>query len=421
MAPRPPRRPGLLGSSALAALLTAVLAGSGGCEVLVGGDVPAFECVTGPAVCPGDQVCDQSSHQCVEPCSRTGCSAGLVCDSDTSTCVVPDAGPDDSPSPVEAAGTDADASMMPETTPPQEAAPPVESGCGGGLGCPCSGPTDCSSGICATPGKDVPTGFNDNTSFCTQTCCTSTDCGPGTVCLAASSATGAAASSAVGSYCVNPTLLSRGSALGTGIGGATCSSGRDCRSGLCSTAGYCADTCCSTAESSSSSTECDNSECRFDTFPGASTYDNGFTAWCGSGGQDPNGSTCSRNSDCQSELCTTPSGGSGFDQSTCNDACRSGTDCGGNGMSCVYVGVSAGTGSTVTIVAACVSGAGNKSDGATCSTDDECQSQFCDASGVCTDVCIDDSDCVASLPHCLPETVVIPNDSSSYTALVCSP
>jgi len=407
---RPSRRAGSIGGAVLAALLVVIVAGSGGCGILISGDVPAFECVSGPAVCPGDEICDPSSHQCVAPCSRTGCSSGLVCDPDANVCVVADSGSDESTSPEAEAGSDGDASMVSEEAAPPQETSMVDSGCRALL-CPCSGNASCDSGVCANS-ADMPKTFNNGNSFCTQPCCSSSDCGDGTVCLAAGSATGTSMNSTVGNYCVDPALLSRVTTLGTAIGGAACQTGRDCRSGLCGSNGFCADTCCSTGQSS---TECSGSLCRFGTFPGASSFDNGYTSWCGSGGSSPNGATCTRPSDCQSELCT--SGGGNF--STCNDACLNTPDCGGQGMSCTYVSVtSSGSGATTEVVAACVTGAGTKAEGSTCTSDGECESQFCDASGVCTDVCFTDAGCTKSGWHCRPEQVQLPT-GGSYTVLLC--
>jgi len=401
MARRPSRRAGVIGSAAVIAALAAVVATSEGCEALVGNDVPAFECQsgTGLAVCPGDQVCDPTSHQCVPPCSRSACASGLVCDPSSNLCVEADAGDDETTAP-ETGGGDGDATMMSEEAAPPQETGPVESGCGGGVTCPCSGPSSCNAGLVCANSAEVPGNLNGGDSFCTMPCCTSTDCPGGTVCFAAvSNSTG-------GNYCVDPTWLMRNDGTGSGIGGASCPIGnRDCRSGLCQS-GFCADTCCST---SASSTECSGTECRFADFPGLAPFDKSFVAWCGPGGTKGNGATCSQPSDCESELCV------GSFNGNCSNACRNTTDCGGQGQSCAYVTI----GTNIGVIAACAPGGGSKSEGEACSSDTECQSQFCDAtSKECTDVCFGDQDCTATGWKCRPEQVQI-QGGGSYYVLAC--
>jgi hypothetical protein len=401
MALRPSRRAGMIGSAALVAALATVVATSEGCEALIGSDVPAFECQsgTGLAVCPSDEVCDPTSHQCIPPCSRSACASGSVCDPNSNLCVEADAG--DETAPPEEAGPDGDATMVSEEAAPPQETGPVESGCGGGLTCPCSGPSSCNSGLACVNSANVPGGLNGGNSFCTMPCCTSADCGAGTVCFAAvSNSTG-------GNYCVDPAWLMRTAGLGSAIGGASCPDGnRDCRSGLCGTDGYCADTCCST---NASSTECSGSECRFDDFPGLASFDQSYTAWCGSAGPGTNGSSCDHASDCESNLCD-----STFD-GNCRNACRNNTDCGGQGVSCAYVTVTGNTG----VVAACLPGGGTKADGTGCSSDTDCLSQFCDpTSKQCAGLCFTDADCTVSGWVCRPEQVQLAA-GGSYSLLIC--
>jgi hypothetical protein len=403
MALRPSRRAGLLGSAALVAALAALMASSEGCEALIGSDVPAFECMSGTnvAVCPGDEVCDPTSHQCKAPCSRSACASGFVCDPSSGLCFPEEAGGDDSAPPMEAGGGDGDATMVSEEAATMPEVGPTESGCGGGVTCPCSGPSSCNAGLVCVDSAEVPGGINGGNSFCTMPCCTSTDCAAGTVCFAAvSNSTG-------GNYCVDPTWLMRTGGLGSAIGGAACPDGnRDCRSGLCGSNGFCADTCCST---NASSTECSGSECRFANFPGVASFDQSFVAWCGSGGTHGNGSSCSQSSECESELCV------GTISGNCSNACRNTTDCGGQGQSCAYVTI----GSNIGVIAACAPGGGSKTEGETCTDDTECQSQFCDAtSKECTDVCFGDVDCTYTGWKCRPEQVQI-QGGGSYYVLAC--
>jgi hypothetical protein len=401
MALRPSRRAGMIGSAALVAALATVVATSEGCEALIGSDVPAFNCIPGPAVCPTNQVCDPNLHQCVTICSRSACASGFVCDPGSNLCVEPEAGDEAAP-PEEAGGPDGDATMVSEEAAPPQETGPVESGCGGGLTCPCSGPSSCAAPYICVNSAEVPGGINGGNSFCTQPCCTSSDCGAGTVCFAAvSNSTG-------GNYCVNPAWLMRTGGLGTVMGGASCPNGnRDCRSGLCEGNGYCADTCCST---NGSTTECSGTECRFADFPGLASFDQSFVAWCGSGGTKGNGATCSQPSDCESDLCI------GDISGNCSNACRNTGDCGGQGQACAYGTIEGDIG----VIAACTPGGGNKAEGQPCTSDTECQSLFCDTTGSmeCTDVCFADSDCTVTGWKCRPEQVQI-EGGGSYSVLAC--
>jgi hypothetical protein len=399
-----PRR-GMAATALLASVLATLVGAGGGCEIGIGGDVPAFECVQGPAVCPGNQVCDPSSHQCVAPCSVTNCSSGLECDTNTNLCVVADAG-DDEASTVDSSMPDADAANAPE-----EAAPPVDTGTANetgpcrGLLCPCSGGAACDSTICADSSV-VPTNLWNaagQVSFCTQPCCTSADCGAGTVCYAAGGSPAAA-----GNYCINPLWVGRSAALGAQPGGGSCTTGRDCHSGLC-VGSSCADPCCTTAGTNEPNECASGTTCRFAKFPGATAADTNFVAWCGQGGSGQNGSTCNNDSSCASELCNGSAG--------CADACRNTADCSA-GESCAYVNPPAPNDSAV--VAACFSGAGNAAQGSSCTTDGDCRSQFCDTTITheCSDVCFSNGDCKTGW-RCRPATLVV--GGGNFSVLACGP
>lgn len=394
-------RGGLVGAALFASVLMGVVAA--GCEIAIGNDVPAFECVQEAAVCPGNQVCDPQNHVCVSPCSVTGCKGGTVCDPGSNACI-PGLTSDDGPVGDDTTAPEADADAA---TQPDEAAPPVETGPGPdtgpcrGLTCPCSGAASCDSGICADS-LTVPSGLYaaaGNTSFCTKPCCTSADCDTGTVCFA----TGAG-----GNFCVSPAWLQRSTIVGTSLGGATCGSGRDCRSGLCAGT-TCADTCCSTGAAAS---ECaSGNQCRFGNFQGVASFDKNYIAYCGHGGTHGNGSTCSTNSDCQSELCD------GIDG--CSNACRNTGECASSGEACAYVTPAAA--SSGTAVAACFSGPapGNTPEGGNCGSDTDCQSLFCGpTSHQCTDVCFADSDCTKAGWRCRPESVTL-SGGGKFSVLAC--
>jgi hypothetical protein len=393
-----------VGAALFASVLFAITAA--GCEIAIGNDVPAFECVQEAAVCPNDEVCDPSSHQCVAPCSVTGCkAANMQCDPISNVCVaiVPT---DDGPSgdDVTTSQGDGDAATQPdEAAPPAETGPGPETGTCRGTACPCSSPSSCDSGICADSAI-VPSALYTASGgdFCTTPCCTSADCAAGTVCYSP----GGYAPGVGASYCVNPTWMQR-SAPGSGLGGAACTTGRDCRSGLCA-GNTCADTCCSTA---ASSTECSSgNQCRFGTFPGTPAFDQNYVASCGHGGTRGNGQTCQLNSDCQSALCN---------GTNCANACRNTAECAGSGQACAYIGP-ANSNSTI---AACYAGPptpGTGTQGASCGTDGDCQSLFCDTtSKQCSDVCFANSDCTKSGWRCRPESVQIPGGAGSVWVLLC--
>jgi hypothetical protein len=395
-------------TAALASALMAVLAASGGCEVVVGTGVPAFACDPGPDVCPGNQICDPATRQCVAPCEASGCKANTQCDNASHLCVASgnDAGSgadvqvaDGSDATSSDAGGD-EVSMQDQVSPPDTG---VDAGCRG-LGCKCGGDTDCTSNLCAGP-QDVASqvysaaGSHD---FCSKPCCTSADCDANTVCYAAVSTT----PSTIGNYCVAPTWIGRSATLGTAKGGAACTSNSQCRSGLCA-GNVCADTCCST---NGSATECAaGNECRFDNFPGAVSFDKSYTGFCGTAGSGANGSSCTVSTDCQSNLCDNSS----F-TGTCRNACRNTADCGGQGVSCAYVSVTTGA-----FFAACFPGAGTAAEGQSCTSDAQCQSQFCNGAGQCTDVCFSDSDCTMTGWRCRPEQVNNLKGGGTYWVMVC--
>ena len=395
-----------IAASAVAGAWLAVAIGSGGCEVAVGSAIPAFACVPGNDVCPNGQVCNPSTNQCITSCMSSGCKAG-TCDPQSGVCVTADSGMivEASPGDTNVMESAADTMQQADTF-----VPPVDTGttemttCRS-LGCPCSGAAACDSQICAdsltvTPGLYAAAG---STNFCTQGCCTSADCDANTVCFATGQG---------GSYCVNPTWLTRGSAVGAGQGGATCATGRDCRSALCDTgAGKCLDTCCSSIGASSACTG--GETCQFSAFPGAAAFDKAYSAFCAPPpGTHGDGTTCNGNSDCQANLCAT-AGGPG---NTCHGACRGASDC-GSGESCAYVLPPGQVTSPMPIVASCFASTGTLTQGTTCNpANDMCQG-FCDPNTMtCTGVCFANADCASG--RCRPETVAV-SGGGSYSVLCC--
>jgi hypothetical protein len=246
--------------------------------------------------------------------------------------------------------------------------------------------------ICADKFTQTPALFGVvGMPFCTQPCCTSADCTADTVCFA----TGGGPN-----YCVLPKWLGRASGLGTGQGGAACSSSADCRSGLCNTT-TCADTCCSTAQQAS---ECASGTfCRFAAFPGTG-FDTHETAWCGAKiGNLAGGAFCAADNLCQSGKC-------GVGQ--CEAVCRTSSDCGGS-QACSY-GAAPTLPMNTDIVAACVNATGTTPNGGNCTANNDCQSAFCDGAH-CTEACVTDADCKSGM-HCLP---VILKVQGSYSVLAC--
>jgi hypothetical protein len=313
-------------------------------------------------------------------CTAAGCPTGSVCDPGTLACRL--------------AG--ADAGTGPGPGPDSGAPPDGPPGCHG-VGCICSGPSDCTSGICSDQLTITPELYAaaNKTNFCTRPCCTSSDCEIGSVCFA---------SGAGGSYCVLPGWLGRLSDVGTAIGGTACDGDGACRSGLCAN-GTCADTCCSVAPSGTACAP--GTVCRYGAFPGIA-FDVHDAAHCAPpAGMVANGAVCQAASDCQSGLCV------GLLPSRCRDACRSSTDCGA-GHICGYALVSSGSSSDV--VAGCENSQGSAAEGASCQSNGDCQTGFCGASHQCTDVCFADTDCTYTGWRCRPETVQF---GGSYSVLCC--
>jgi hypothetical protein len=248
------------------------------------------------------------------------------------------------------------------------------------VSCPCANDSDCTTakgvqGICALA-ADVGADLG-HTGFCSQPCCTSANCDPGSVCFA---------SGVGGNYCVNPAWLVRSSTLGGSIGGATCTSNAQCRSGLCA-GGKCADTCCSFADSSAQCAS--GTECAFGAFPGTSP-DIHFAPHCGApGGTQTTGSLCTVSSECAGGLCYTDTA-----NPFCVAPCSSPGECGG-GFAC-QLDIQSGD-----IYAGCFQSDGATAQGASCTNYMQCLGGLCSAAGECTNICFSDSVCEGGW-RCLP-------------------
>ncbi|HEY3815973.1 MAG TPA: hypothetical protein VGL81_02325 [Polyangiaceae bacterium] len=270
------------------------------------------------------------------------------------------------------------------------------------VACPCAHDSDCTTakgaeGICAQS-ADVG-GDLGHTGFCSQPCCTSANCDPGTVCFA---------SGAGGSYCVDPAWLGRSSTLGGDIGGATCTGNAQCRSGLC-TSGKCADTCCSFADSSA---ECaSGTQCAFGAFPGTSP-DIHFAARCAlPGGAQTAGSNCSDSSQCAGGLCYTNTG-MGVPP-YCVAPCSTSAECGG-GFAC-QLDVQADD-----IYAGCFNPEGQGAQGTACNDGfEQCLGGLCSAAGECTNICFSNTVCQSGW-RCEP-MLDSEYPPGSPTVLACGP
>jgi hypothetical protein len=400
------RRTRSVAMAALASALTAVLAASGGCEVMVGRDVPAFACDEGPDVCPDNEVCDVSAHQCVVRCELIGCKDGLTCDPTTHLCtsdaVSSDGGGDVTrvDSSDGSSGIDADASMRDQEGSTADTGNGDSGGCRT-FGCACGLDTDCDQGeVCVTQQAAPDVYSSAGHAFCSKPCCTSADCDQGTVCFGPGQG---------GNYCVRPSWLpDRSMNPGSGQGGAACSGadpGSQCRSGLC-VGGSCADTCCSTKDARS---ECaGGATCEFSSFPG-SGFDRHYVANCGPApGSGSSGSSCSGRGSCVSGLCLFD-----FDW-TCHDACRSENDC-ASGQECTIELIDQST--PADIASICWPPYGNGAEGSQCTQGSDCRSGLCNGT-VCTTTCFSDADCAAPVAHCRLTPLAV-QGGGTYSVLLC--
>jgi len=408
-----------IAATALAAAWLGLLVSSGGCEVAVGGAIPAFACEPGHDTCPANQVCNPATNHCQPNCTTAGCGPGSTCDQLSGTCT--STGNDSGAGPeVSVNDTGTADSSTPDTAPPPDTGVVVDTGttdtsgpCPGAVGCACSGAASCTSDVCGDQ-ESVTSGLYSaagNANFCTQPCCTSADCAAGSVCFA---------TAAGGNYCVLPQWVGRTDGIGAGQGGSSCTQGRECRSGVCS-GNVCADTCCS----GQATGECaSGSACAFSAFPG-SGIDVHYGANCSTtAGSGANGHSCSSNSSCASGICAADTM---FGSNYCHGPCRSATDCGGTSgtcggapCACEYVLPNGNT----DLVAVCVGSSGNTPEGGSCSAaSDTCAAGFCDPNtSKCTSVCFTDADCTMAGWHCRPEQVTIyvnGQPGGSYSVLAC--
>ncbi|MBX3207989.1 MAG: hypothetical protein KF764_23280 [Labilithrix sp.] len=346
-----------------------------GCSLIVPSEVPAYRC-TGedPSSCPSGTVCDTASLTCVSPSA------------------LPEAGADDD-------DDDAAGDASPDRDGPSGPSP---------IGGDCVVDGDCAAGLLCGTSTILTTQIVPANSkpICTKPCCASTDCPSGFVCHAA--ATG-------GNYCVSAARADRtlppsgGKAVGQ-----TCASPSECRYGLCT--GRCQNDgskFCDKAEDCGGG-ECMNRRCS-DSCCEASQCTSGSTCrvmtvathivWaCGTanaGGKELDAS-CVQNSECRNDNCVFGT----FPAKRCTPPCCSSSDCTALGFTnnvCAY-----GSNGNDRIKWCFEPNSAGAAIGATCSSDTDCLSRYCDSElRKCLNVCCTDSDC-ANDETCRPSPVGTP-------------
>jgi hypothetical protein len=358
----------------------------GGIEVCNGKDDNCDGIIDNPdLVCPAGETCVPTTGMCISnaavcvACATSNtpgcCASPKVCDPGTQQCVPP--------------GT-------------QDA------------GTSCSGDLACTTGICSDPAELGPNAPSTAVASCTTPCCTSGDCPADSICWGAGTG---------GNYCISAAAAGRN--VGTGTPGTTCSRSGDCRSGVC-IGGTCEDTCCS------------NSNCASPTTCAVTTTFGGqnLTLACiVAAGTVRANDTCTSNAQCASGFCAeytaTTVGGQTETVKACAQPCCGSTQCGsldGFQLLCNddYLPPS-GSGPVVPVCDYPQTGPTANGQmqtptgkvGATCTSETDCFSNLCTATGTapgyCTDVCCVDSDCGTSGYVCRP----VP--SGMGTSLRCIP
>ncbi len=309
-------------------------------------------------VCAGQgQVCEPATGECVtRDCRDDGCEAGHECQqrSGAWSCV-PTKNPDDC----------RDGST---TCDPGEVCNQQNGECvpAGELDQTCRNDAECAEELCVEPAS---LRMADGDSFCSRTCCESSDCPAGFVCWQPGGGFSA---------CVSRTRLGLGD--GDAGAGAACATDSDCASGAC-VGSACAEPCCEGAD-------CGGQDCTISIEGGA---EDPAKLVCGQGGARGPGWYCEEDSDCASLFCA-----GGF-LPYCTAGCCGSDDC-GDGFVCAYPGVDAPTEPRIRV---CVEAYdflgvyhGDEDAGSECDDPGECRSYRCDG-GYCVDPCCSDADCPA--------------------------
>jgi hypothetical protein len=247
------------------------------------------------------------------------------------------------------------------------------------LGAECASDQECESKVCATPSM-LGGALAGSKGVCSRPCCTSGPCSQGFVCYAPGTG---------GRYCLEPAKIGRAKVPGSGIAGAACTDGTDCRSGLCKDQ-KCLDTCCSDLD-------CKNgTSCRI-VDEGGKT----FFACAAPPGTDQRHDACDGPVECASNLCAFYVSA----QHCVSPCCSSTADCGtvdGKKILCLNAKSPATNNFIVGVCAGTTPINGTKSFGDTCAGNDECVTGLCDGpTARCSSLCCLDSDCPRSTP-CRP-------------------
>lgn len=295
-------------------------------------------------------------------CRETGCPQGLMCNDATGGCEPGD----------------------PEPEPGPATEPEPDAGARQPLGGACERPFHCTSDTCFSEPNNADRGF------CTQVCCSETDCPDGFGCLYYQ-----------GARLCFPSRLFPTNNFSEPAGGRCGNGVNDCRTGLCAD-NRCLGSCCTDRD-------CLGSACVWLPTDGGSVR-----AVCDRpnllGG--PVGSLCNSEFDCANRICVLnpnaqPNGPAGI----CVDTCCTHQDCGG-GFGC---GQLLGRGGN--IISTCLPmPRGALADSAACGRSEDCASGHC-VEGQCRQPCCRDQDRNGA---CLPTQRCLPRDNGEGTLIrVC--
>jgi hypothetical protein len=336
----------------------AVLAVAGGCEAIVGTDLPAYTCAVGdPTACPAGMYCANSTCMACDSQHCGGVNeAGVDATGQDGTAT-------DSRPPVDATS---DTTPPPNDAPPPDVTPPPDTGGLSPVGAACTVGTTCQSGICGDSTvltMTVVTAIGQP--ICTKPCCTTGDCPGGFVCFGAGTG---------GNYCVPATALMRPTG-GTTLPGGACPVGdSDCASGKCYS-GHCLDTCCADSDCTNG-TVCALESTAVDGHKAFACLPyTGFDA----------GAACSTSTQCLNNDC---------DTMICRPHCCGTNSCKANGFFACELDTTGTDDTTTCFYPGSPPTTGTAAYGAHCTSYDQCLSRACDPyTSTCTEHCCTDADC----------------------------